>query len=73
MENQKTILRLSSLLLSFCLLPSLSTEAQNTAKKKDKTAISSGNTAYFNGLKWRNIGPFRAGRSLAVAGHAQCH
>lgn len=23
----------------------------------------------FGGLKWRNIGPFRAGRSLAVAGH----
>ena len=70
MENQKTIFRLSALLLSFCLLPSLSIEAQNTAKKKDKTALSSSNTAYFNGLKWRNIGPFRAGRSLAVAGHA---
>jgi photosystem II stability/assembly factor-like uncharacterized protein len=24
----------------------------------------------YNGLSWRNIGPFRAGRSLAVAGHA---
>ncbi len=24
----------------------------------------------YNGLQWRNIGPFRAGRSLAVAGHA---
>jgi photosystem II stability/assembly factor-like uncharacterized protein len=23
----------------------------------------------YNGMKWRNIGPFRAGRSLAVAGH----
>lgn len=23
----------------------------------------------YNGLSWRNIGPFRAGRSLAVAGH----
>lgn len=24
----------------------------------------------FGGLRWRNIGPFRAGRSLAIAGHA---
>ncbi len=28
------------------------------------------NDSLFNALKWRNIGPFRAGRSLAVAGHA---
>jgi photosystem II stability/assembly factor-like uncharacterized protein len=28
------------------------------------------NDSLFNALKWRNIGPFRSGRVLAVAGHA---
>lgn len=41
------------------------------SQKNKKAAIplkSSINDSLFNGLKWRNIGPFRAGRSLAVAG-----
>ncbi len=36
-------------------------------KKIAATTISD---SVFNALKWRNIGPFRSGRSLAVSGHA---
>jgi photosystem II stability/assembly factor-like uncharacterized protein len=36
----------------------------NTASHEDEKY----NDSLFNGLKWRNIGPFRAGRCLAVAG-----
>jgi photosystem II stability/assembly factor-like uncharacterized protein len=42
--------------------------AQNS-KKSAKNNKTSSIDSLFNGLKWRNIGPFRAGRSLAVAGH----
>ncbi len=42
----------------------------NSFGQKSKVAVSSTPDNLFNALKWRNIGPFRAGRSLAVAGHA---
>jgi photosystem II stability/assembly factor-like uncharacterized protein len=51
--------------------------SQKNKKNTGSTGISSNRTvgitvndSLFNALKWRNIGPFRAGRSLAVAGHA---
>jgi hypothetical protein len=37
---------------------------------KSKTTSNFVSDSLFNALKWRNIGPFRSGRSLAVAGHA---
>lgn len=37
---------------------------------KNKNTATIATDSVFNALKWRNIGPFRAGRSLAVAGHA---
>ena len=41
-------------------------------KKQSATAIKKSGTIYdasiLKGMKWRNIGPFRAGRSLAVTG-----
>jgi photosystem II stability/assembly factor-like uncharacterized protein len=56
------------LILVFSINISVSV-AQKPKKEKEKTA-SNVSDSLFNGLKWRNIGPFRAGRSLAVAGHA---
>ncbi|MFN7100139.1 MAG: WD40/YVTN/BNR-like repeat-containing protein, partial [Flavobacterium sp.] len=40
---------------------------KKNVKNKNTAAIAT--DSVFNALKWRNIGPFRAGRSLAVAGH----
>ena len=40
--------------------------SQNTNRVPSLTVTDS----LFNALRWRNIGPFRAGRCLTVAGHA---
>ena len=61
------------LLLLVCTLASLSISAQNRRKTTEaappQTAvISTVNDSLFENLKWRNIGPFRGGRSNAVAG-----
>ena len=42
-------------------------------RKKSSNNIQKLDTALFSGLKWRNIGPFRGGRSVAVAGVANDH
>ena len=68
MKNQLTRL----LLLLFCVAVATSLPAQ----KKTKTTVAPTpapvqaefNTALYKGLKWRNIGPFRGGRSVAVSG-----
>ncbi len=39
--------------------------AQETASSAQNTVID---TSFYNGLKWRNIGPKRGGRSLGAAG-----
>ena len=44
--------------------------SQKNKKSSNNTTHASVSDSLFNGLKWRNIGPFRAGRSLAVSGHA---
>lgn len=38
-------------------------------KSVTKTAAEASSDRLYGGLRWRNIGPYRAGRSLAVAGH----
>jgi photosystem II stability/assembly factor-like uncharacterized protein len=43
--------------------------AQRKAKVATKPRTVQSTDSLFNGLRWRNIGPFRGGRSLAVAGH----
>ncbi|APG65353.1 glycosyl hydrolase [Tenacibaculum todarodis] len=50
------------LFLSICLLLSANFKV-NAQKKTDKVS-----TEYFSAVKWRNIGPFRGGRSAAVTG-----
>ena len=52
------------LLLAICIF--LSANAKVTAQKKS-TKISD---EYFSAVKWRNIGPFRGGRSATVTGVA---
>lgn len=42
--------------------------AQAQRKKKDKEVTQPKTEAHFNQLKWRNIGPFRGGRSVASCG-----
>lgn len=63
------------LLLSLMLVTSLcfSPEgwAQRKKKKSEKEEVVLPNPDNFKGLKWRNIGPFRGGRSVAVAGVKQ--
>ncbi len=56
---------LLTLLTFFILQPSFS---QRKKSKKSTTATVKIDTALYNGLKWRNIGPFRGGRSAAVTG-----
>ena len=68
MKNQRTL----SLLLFFCIAVATSLPAQ----KKTQTpvtptpapAAAEFNAGLYKGLKWRNIGPFRGGRSVAVSG-----
>ncbi|CAN5246031.1 hypothetical protein BH09BAC4_BH09BAC4_09330 [soil metagenome] len=43
------------------------------AQRKPKSTaapVQQASDSLFNGLKWRNIGPFRGGRALAAAGHS---
>lgn len=59
-----------SIVLAFFM--TLSTGLSYGQKKNvnSKTTSDFVSDSLFNALKWRNIGPFRSGRSLAVAGHA---
>ncbi|WP_080241278.1 WD40/YVTN/BNR-like repeat-containing protein [Spirosoma rigui] len=56
-------------LLMTGMLPKASL-AQRKAKPVAKTSLNQTSDSLFNALRWRNIGPFRGGRSLAAAGHA---
>ncbi len=60
--------------LSILTLTALITVSPALAQRKKSAApvATRQNTvsdSLFNGLRWRNIGPFRAGRALAAAGH----
>lgn len=57
---------LQLLLICLLLLP-LTTHAQERKKKVEKPVIALSDSL-FHGLKWRNIGPFRGGRSVASTG-----
>src|SRR5689334_7283317 len=62
-------MRPAFLFFLFLLIASAS-EAQKKRPGTEtvKTSLDAYDTSYYNGLKWRNIGPFRGGRSLAVMG-----
>ncbi|MBK8055115.1 MAG: glycosyl hydrolase [Saprospiraceae bacterium] len=63
-----------SILFSFLLLFSFVAFGQKNKEKQTKTPVVSAVTTpsfdanLYKGLKWRNIGPFRGGRSNAVSG-----
>jgi photosystem II stability/assembly factor-like uncharacterized protein len=46
----------------------LPSQAQRKSGKSEQASASSFNADNFKGMKWRNIGPFRGGRSNAVSG-----
>jgi len=56
---------IASILLCTFFVFTTSLFAQKTTSISQKTVID---TSFFNGLKWRNIGPNRGGRSLGSAG-----
>ncbi len=60
-----------SLTVSAGLLLANPAEAQRkkTAAPATPAVQNAVKDSLFNGLRWRNIGPFRAGRALAAAGH----
>ncbi|MEM6719627.1 MAG: glycosyl hydrolase [Bacteroidota bacterium] len=55
------------LVLCLFLLP-IQTQAQKRKKKKQKAPEIQLADSLFHGLKWRNIGPFRGGRSVTSTG-----
>lgn len=63
-------------LLFFCLLPfSLSSFGQKKTKASGPTIpqieVNNFDADFYKGLKWRNIGPFRGGRSVTATGVKQ--
>lgn len=60
-------LHLFSLIFVITFCTGASAYAQKKNKKLSITTVSY-DTALYNSLKWRNIGPFRGGRSAAVTG-----
>ncbi len=61
-------MKLKFILLLIFLTTTFFSEAQK--KNSASTASADYDTLLFNGLHWRNIGPWRGGRSLAVTGVA---
>lgn len=57
-----------TLICSLVLIQLLSAGAQNKAKEPENEKSDQSTNELFAGMKWRNIGPFRGGRSVAVTG-----
>jgi len=60
--------RLVQLLAYLCLVVSLPAQAQKKKASAATQPATAGEIAFFKGLEYRLIGPFRGGRSAAVAG-----
>ena len=57
-------------LIMLGILPgALVAQRKKTVPKTTTIPISKSTATVYDGLRWRNIGPFRGGRSLGVAGH----
>ncbi|RKQ51076.1 sortilin (neurotensin receptor 3) [Roseivirga pacifica] len=65
------ILRLAGLLLLCGLIISPELSAQRRKKKQQEPQGLTYDTALYNAMEFRNIGPFRGGRATAVAGVVQ--
>ena len=55
-------------LMGFVLLFTYAADAQRTTRANSTPSTLQYNEALYNGVEWRGIGPFRGGRSAAVAG-----
>ncbi len=56
------------LLMGFVLLFTYAADAQRNARATTAPSTLQYDESLYNGLEWRGIGPFRGGRSAAVAG-----
>ena len=65
--NKSNNVKLFILLVICLLMLPIDSNAQKRKKKKSKPSIEL-RDSLFHGLKWRNIGPFRGGRSVASTG-----
>jgi photosystem II stability/assembly factor-like uncharacterized protein len=65
--NKSNNVKLYILLVICLLMLPIDSNAQKRKKKKSKPSIEL-RDSLFHGLKWRNIGPFRGGRSVASTG-----
>ena len=65
--NKSNNIKLLILLVIYLLMLPIDMNAQKRKKKKSKPSIEL-RDSLFHGLKWRNIGPFRGGRSVASTG-----
>jgi photosystem II stability/assembly factor-like uncharacterized protein len=54
--------------VSSCVLLAAGTAVQVEARQGGAARPAAYDTAFFGGLSWRNVGPVRGGRSIAVAG-----
>ena len=67
MTKYSTLVLLAVTML-FMANPALA-QRKKAAASATPTVQNAVSDSLFNGLRWRNIGPFRAGRALAAAGH----
>ena len=67
MTNQSSARLIGLLVVSLLIAGPGFAQRKNKPTTNVSTARSS--DSLFNGLRWRNIGPFRGGRALGVAGH----
>ena len=61
-HDRRFIANICAVLLLFSFTPERRSFAQSNASFQYDTTL-------YNKMQWREIGPFRAGRSVAVAGH----
>ncbi len=67
--RSSSAVQLNFILLMVCLLFSPQLEAQKRKKNKQKVITSTSmNAKVYDAIEWRNLGPWRGGRSCAVAG-----
>lgn len=59
---------MKKLLLAILVIAVIPFNAQSQRKKSKSTPTTSYSSKMYEGMQWRNIGPFRGGRSAAVTG-----
>ena len=67
LNNQQVSKKLIVLLLGLVFLASYSGEAQKYKRKQQQNVLQF-DQKFYDGIQWRNVGPFRGGRSAAVTG-----